>query len=128
MRILSASAIHRGAIQCSIRNALHGPWSSFGHLVGKGIHCSSQCQPYVTISSDGDCITIHSEFQQPMALDRIYVKFNKCLYVLVCFPLIRNNLSAYNKPITGFGSFTASKYGTRAVFIYRESHSIMFET
>ena len=29
------------------------------------------------------------------------------------FPQIRNIPSAYNKPLMGFGSFTAAKYGTR---------------
>ena len=33
--------------------------------------------------------------------------------MVICFPQIRNIPSAYNKPLTGFGSFTAAKYGTR---------------
>ena len=33
--------------------------------------------------------------------------------MVICFPQIRNIPSAYNKHVTGFGSFTAAKYGTR---------------
>ena len=33
--------------------------------------------------------------------------------MVICFPQIRNIPSAYNKPLTGFGFFTAAKYGTR---------------
>ena len=33
--------------------------------------------------------------------------------MVICFPQIRNIPSAYNKHVTGFGSFTAEKYGTR---------------
>ena len=56
--------------------------------------------------------------------------------MVICFPQIRNIPSAYNKHVTGFGSFTAAKYGTRcpaheygtppcrAVFMRRASRSI----
>ena len=36
-----------------------------------------------------------------------------CNLLVICFPQIRNIPSAYNKPLTGFGSLTAAKYGTR---------------
>ena len=42
------------------------------------------------------CVTIDSEFQT--APDRIYVKFNKCLFIVVCFPQIRNTGMPYIKP------------------------------
>ena len=35
--------------------------------------------------------------------------------MVICFPQIRNIPSVYNKLLTGFGSFTATKYGTRCL-------------
>ena len=62
-----------------------------------------------------------------------FVKFNKWLFIVVCFPQIRNNPSTYKKPLTltGSGSFTVARYGCyllhlqcHVVFMRRASRSI----
>ena len=82
--------------------------------------CSSQCQPYFTIStvsqSKHDSCTIDRKLQQQTALDRIYIKFNKRLFI-VCFPQIRNNPNTCNKTLTRFGSFMAAKYRCKVSMI-----------
>ena len=97
----------------------HSMWTNFNIVVmAKALfNCSSnvnhRSQSTLRHNQQCDSCTIDSEFQQQTAPRRIYIKFNKCLFIVVCFHLIRNNSSGYNKPLTGFDFFTTATSRTR---------------